>query len=226
MASVLVIGAGGLGCGALLALTGTEHHVHVVDPDHVDRSNLHRQVLYRDEMVGEAKAPLAASRVGGTFEIGRVTPESCASLVQRFDVVLEGTDRAATKLVVADACLAAGVPLAAAGIVRWGGWALSTRAGRTACLRCIFEDNEGAPSASCSEAGVLGPAVGTMGSILAAMTLDLLCGHDLHPDYETFVRYDARSATLRSSRPAPRHQCRCRARAAHASEPPGSTTHT
>jgi adenylyltransferase/sulfurtransferase len=91
-------------------------------------------------------------------------------------VVLEGSDNFATKFLVADACALAGVPLVQAGAVRWVGWALANLPGRSACMRCVFEDIPAGQQDTCAAAGVVGPVVGVLGALQAALALRLLRG--------------------------------------------------
>ncbi len=185
---VLVVGAGGLGCPAatVLARSGVGH-VTVVDDDRVDASNLHRQTLYGAADVGRSKAAVAgaaliheAARCGFTLEAvareSRVLPEGAVEAVRGFDLVLEGADNFATKFLVADACALAGVPVVQAGAVRWVGWALASLPGRSACLRCVFEDVPRGQQDTCAEAGVVGPVVGVLGALQGALALRLLLG--------------------------------------------------
>lgn len=185
---VLLVGAGGLGCPAarVLARSGVGE-ITVADDDWVDETNLHRQTLYHASDVGRAKAPLAAERLreqaaqtgyaltAVAREI-RALPERVSELVAGYDVVLEGTDNFASKFLLADACALGGVPLVQAGAVRWVGWALGTVPKQSACLRCVFEDVPHGEQDTCADAGVLGPVVGVIGAMQAAIALRLLSG--------------------------------------------------
>jgi molybdopterin-synthase adenylyltransferase len=90
--------------------------------------------------------------------------------------VLEGADNFATKFLVADACALNRVPLVQAGAVRWVGWALASIPGVSACLRCVFEDMPTGQQDTCAAAGVIGPVVGALGALQAALALRLLRG--------------------------------------------------
>jgi adenylyltransferase/sulfurtransferase len=187
---VLLVGAGGLGCpaGRVLAQSGVGR-IDVADDDVVDDSNLHRQILYRFADSGQPKAPLAAARlceeaaalglrVESVAREIRVLPEQAREIVAGYDVVLEGADNFATKFLVADACALTGTPVVQAGAVRWVGWALASLPGRSACLRCVFEDIPRGQQDTCAEAGVVGPVVGVVGALQAALALRLLHGDD------------------------------------------------
>jgi len=192
-ARVLLVGAGGLGCpaGTVLARSGIGH-ITVIDDDTVDASNLHRQVLFSDADVGASKAVVAARRL--EEEAGkcgknltcvarenRALPGSAIEIVRDFDVVVEGADNFATKFLLADACAIAKVPLVQAGVVRWVGWAFASVPGQGPCLRCVFEDVPRDQPETCAEAGVVGPVVGVMGALQAALAIRILRGDPSAP---------------------------------------------
>jgi adenylyltransferase/sulfurtransferase len=214
---VLVVGAGGLGCPAarVLARSGVGN-IDVADDDQVDETNLHRQVLYHPGDVGLPKAPLFAARLiqeGARAGLGvgtvareiRVLPDTALELVAGYDVVLEGADNFASKFLIADACALAGVPVVQAGAVRWVGWALGSLPGRSACLRCVFEDVPRGQQDTCAEAGVVGPVVGVLGAVQAAIALRLLAGSGSAAG--ELWSYDALAGKLRRRRVARRAEC-------------------
>jgi molybdopterin-synthase adenylyltransferase len=207
---VLLVGAGGLGSavGLVLARSGVGQIV-VADDDLVSASNLHRQLLYCPADVGRSKAVVACERIEAeaqstenlTRAVAReirldpgVDPES----LREFDVVVEGADNFPSKFLVADACAIAGVPLVQGGAVRWAGWALGTLPGRSACLRCVFEDIPAGPDRGCAEAGVVGPVVGVIGALQSALALRLLQGDASAAG--ALYHYDALAGALRSTR--------------------------
>ena len=204
---VLVVGAGGLGCAAgwVLARSGVGR-IDVADDDCVDESNLHRQTLYRPEHVGQPKATLAAEQLRAEAAAAghgitvvaremRILPDNAVPTVADYDLVLEGADNFASKFLVADACALAGVPVVQAGAVRWVGWALAARPGRSACLRCVFEDVPRGQQDTCALAGVVGPVVGVLGALQAALALRLLLGDENAPG--VLWSYRALAGTLR-----------------------------
>jgi molybdopterin/thiamine biosynthesis adenylyltransferase len=186
---VLLVGAGGLGSPvALLLARAGVGLLEVLDDDIVELSNLQRQVLYDSADIGERKAPRAAAyieaeaRDAGHLSVRavarekRLYPDTALELVRGFDVVVEGTDNFPSKFLAADACALAGVTCVQGGAVRWGGWALASVPGVSACLRCAFEDIPVGPDRGCSTAGVIGPVVGVIGALQASLTLRLLRG--------------------------------------------------
>jgi len=214
--TVLLVGAGGLGCpaGHALARAGVGRLV-VVDDDTVEGTNLHRQILFCESDIGRPKATVAAERlmslgphVHAEARLTRFLPETAASLLEGVDLVVEGSDNFPSKFVVADACALHRVPVVQAGAVRWGGWALAVGASgpgprHTTCLRCVFEEPPRAPALGCERAGIIGPVVGVLGALQATLALRLLAGEpggSLHS-------YDGRRDRLRETRPAPRPRC-------------------
>lgn len=183
-ARVLVVGVGGLGSPAALALAragvGT---LALLDPDVVDLSNLPRQLLYAEGDVGRAKVEVAAARLSAVAPATRVVAERGAfapgdvGRLAGADVVVDGTDSIAAKLALSDAAVAAGVPLVHAGAVDYRAQLLTIVPGVTACYRCVFEEAPPADDApSCQDAGVLGPVVALAGALQAAEALRLLAG--------------------------------------------------
>ena len=191
---VLVVGVGGLGCPAALALArsgvGT---IGIADDDVVDAGNLHRQILFREEDVGQSKVEAAASallRVVPNLRIERhhtrMLPQNAVELASRYDVIVEGSDNFATKFLAADACRIARRTVVHAAAVRWHGTALAVGATGGPCYRCLFEDlpRENAPN--CAEAGVVGPVVGIVGAVQADLAISILRGEDVAGTLFTF----------------------------------------
>ncbi|MBL8608957.1 MAG: HesA/MoeB/ThiF family protein [Myxococcales bacterium] len=201
-ARALVVGLGGLGCPAAIALARAGvGHVALLDDDEVDPSNLHRQILYREGDVGAPKV-LAAARAleafGGSSRFepirARLLPETALELVRRFDVVIEGADNFPTKFLAADACGLAGVPVVHGAAVRWYGTALA--AGPSGpCYRCLFEDIPEDEAPNCDEAGVMGPVVGVVGALQASLALGVLDGQ---APFGRLFTFDGKADTLRA----------------------------
>ncbi len=211
-ARVLVIGIGGLGCPAALALAAAGVGViGLCDDDEVDRTNLHRQILFGDIDVGASKLDAAARALAARspgVEIRlhrhRLTPDTAASTVAGYDVVLEGADNFATKFLAADACGLAGVAVVHASAVRWIGTVLAVGAERRPCYRCLFEGPPEGDQPGCAEAGVMGPVVGVVGAVQADLALSLVDGCDVQGELVTF---DGRTDQLRRRKLAPRADC-------------------
>jgi molybdopterin/thiamine biosynthesis adenylyltransferase len=180
----LIVGLGGLGCPAAMALARAGvGELHLADDDVVAESNLHRQVLFFDTDIGKDKLlaaqdrllQLGAARV--VLHPSRFLPENARELAHGMDVVIEGADNFATKFLAADACYLEKVPVVHGAAVRFVGTALSSAPVGGPCYRCLFEDllpSDQAPN--CSGAGVMGPVVGVVGALLADLALDWLSG--------------------------------------------------
>lgn len=183
--SVLVIGAGGLGCPVLLYLAAAGvGRIVIVDADRVDISNLQRQVLYTTADAGQPKAEVAARRLRAlnpliTIEAHskRFTRTNAFALVRSCDVVVDGSDNFSTRYLVNDACVLADRPLVYGAIQGFAGQAsvFNWKGGPT--YRCLFpEPPEAGTVPNCSEAGVLGVLPGLIGTVQATETVKLLTG--------------------------------------------------
>lgn len=198
-AKVLVIGAGGLGSPSILYLAaagiGT---IGIVDFDCVDISNLQRQVLFDTANVAQPKAEAARERLRALnpdIHVIAHQVELRASNVREifshYDVILDGTDRFATRYLVNDACVLLGKPLVSAAIHRFEGQALTYVPNQGPCYRCLFPE----PPAdglvpNCAEAGVLGVLPGVLGTIQATEAIKLIVGIG-EPLLGRLLTYDA-----------------------------------
>ncbi|CAD5287358.1 Molybdopterin/thiamine biosynthesis adenylyltransferase [Bosea sp. 62] len=196
-ASVLVVGAGGLGCPVLQYLAGAGiGRLLLVDPDRVEESNLHRQPLYRMSEVGRpkveaAREALAAYNPGVEIEALalRLAPDNVAELVAQADIVVDAADSFAATYVLSDACYDAGKSLVSASIVGLAGY-VGAFCGGGPSYRAVFPEMP-ARAADCATAGVLGPAVATLGLLQAQMALLLALGLEPSP-LGRVISFDAR----------------------------------
>lgn len=180
---VLVIGVGGLGCPVALYLTAAGvGSLGLVDDDIVDRTNLQRQVLFGPEDVGQPKVEVARARLRAMnpdvdVEVvsTRLTAGNARGLVEGWDVVVDGSDNFATRYVVNDATVLAGIPLVTGSIFRYDGQVTVVRPPLGPCYRCLFR-SPSPEQPACRDAGVLAPLPGVVGTIQAAETLKLLLG--------------------------------------------------
>jgi adenylyltransferase/sulfurtransferase len=176
-AHVFVIGAGGIGSPAIqyLAAAGIGR-LTMIDNDGVDLSNLQRQTLFNTGDLGHSKAHVAAERaralnphVDAISLHRRLGTEEAMILFEGADVVLDGTDNFATRLIVSDACQHHRVPLVSAAVAEFEGQ-LGVFRGWEAdkpCYRCFVGSNPEREGVSCAEQGVLGALTGVMGSLAA-----------------------------------------------------------
>ena len=174
-ASVLVVGAGGLGSPVLqyLAAAGIGR-LGIVDDDVVERSNLQRQVIHGDSDVGRPKVDSAREFVNElnpdvTVEPHetRLTNDNAEALIADYDLVVDASDNFGTRYLVNDVCTLAGTPVSHGAIYRFEGQ-VTTFSGEGPCYRCLFP--EAPPEGTvpdCSTAGVLGVLPGTIGCFQA-----------------------------------------------------------
>lgn len=185
LGSVLVIGAGGLGCPALLYLAAAGvGKIVVVDFDKVEVSNLQRQVLYTEADAGQLKAMAAAARLKALnpWIAVEACPErfsrsNALALVGSCDVVIDGSDNFGTRYLVNDACVLGGKPFVYGAIQGFEGQlsVFNWRGGPT--YRCLFpEPPPPGTVPNCADAGVLGVLPGLIGTLQACEAIKLLTG--------------------------------------------------
>ncbi|MEZ5723533.1 MAG: HesA/MoeB/ThiF family protein [Paracoccaceae bacterium] len=184
-ASVLIIGAGGLGAPAALYLAAAGvGRIGIADPDTVSLSNLQRQIIYRSSDAGRPKAQAAGEAMRALNPLIEVQAmrrgidAGDEGLMASFDLVLDGTDSFADRRDINAACVAAGVPLIAGSISQWEGQ-LTTYdpASGGPCFACIFPQAPAPGLAlSCAEAGVAGPLPGVIGSMMALEAIRQITG--------------------------------------------------
>ena len=184
---VLVIGVGGLGTVASLYLAAAGvGRLILADRDSVELSNLQRQILYQQTDVGRQKTEAARARLLAQnpqlqidLQQGRLTPEDLQRRIAEADVVLDCSDNFKTRFAVNAACVAVRKPLVTGAAIRFEGQLLvcDPRDTRSPCYACLFgHDGDADDQDRCEEAGVLGPVVGTIGSLQALEAIKLLTG--------------------------------------------------
>ena len=214
---VFITGAGGLGSPAALYLAAAGvGHITLVDDDVVERSNLQRQILHSDHLVGHAKTESAAQRLHALnpdIEIhtidARLNEDNVDELLAGHDVVLDGSDNFPTRYLLNDACIRLGLPLVYGAVLRFVGQVavFHPSAGNEACYRCLFPEPPLAEDApNCAEAGVLGVMPGVIGTLQATETLKLLLGIG-QPLISRLVHFDALAGTFRTTRLVPDPAC-------------------
>jgi adenylyltransferase/sulfurtransferase len=186
---VLVVGAGGLGCPALLYLAGAGvGRIGIVDFDVVSMSNLHRQILFSVSDVGLPKSLRAGDILGQInpdIEIAvfnqKLSNTNALEIISDFDIILDGTDNFASRYMINDACVLLNKTLVYGAISRFEGqlavFNTSSTAGISANYRDLFPlppaDNE---VLNCEEAGVIGVLPGIIGTMMANETIKLITG--------------------------------------------------
>ncbi len=216
---VLAVGAGGLGSPLILYLAaagvGT---IGVVDHDEVSLSNLQRQIAHTVDRIGRPKTESVAAQVAAINPDVKIVPHpvrldagNVADLIADYDLVADGTDNFDTRFLLNDACYFGKKPLVSAAALRFDGQLATYRAfedgDNRPCYRCVF----GGPPPpdlipSCSEGGVMGALVGTMGSLQATEVIKELLGIGESMAGHLLI-YDALSASFRKVRVKRDHNC-------------------
>lgn len=183
--SVLVIGAGGLGCPVLLYLTaagvGT---IGVVDPDVVDLTNLQRQVLYTTNELGKSKAKAAVAHLQKlnpeiTFDTYSLAfdIDNARSIASDYDIIVDCTDNFKTRYLINDICVSLGKPFVYGAIHRFEGQVAVLNHKNGPTYRCLFPEfpNE-MEIPNCNDTGVLGVLPGVIGTYQATEVLKMITG--------------------------------------------------
>ncbi|MBK5000487.1 molybdopterin-synthase adenylyltransferase MoeB [Pseudomonas sp. S31] len=182
---VLIVGLGGLGSPVALYLAAAGvGELHLADFDTVDLTNLQRQVIHDSATVGMAKVDSAIQRLQAINPEVNLVPhrqaldeDTLAEAVAAVDLVLDCSDNFATREAVNAACVKAGKPLVSGAAIRLEGQlsVFDPRRDSSPCYHCLYGHGSEA-ELTCSEAGVIGPLVGLVGSLQALEALKLLAG--------------------------------------------------
>ena len=183
---VLVIGAGGLGSPVALYLgSAGVGRMTIVDHDHVDATNLQRQIAHTLARVGAFKADSVVQAVAAINPDVQVIPVACKAddvllnrLVRDADLVLDCTDNFAIRHAINRACVNHRKPLVSGAAIRFDGQVAVYDLGSEAspCYACIFPETGRLEETQCATMGVFAPLVGIIGSVQAAEALKLMCG--------------------------------------------------
>ncbi|ESZ96277.1 hypothetical protein SBOR_3332 [Sclerotinia borealis F-4128] len=195
-ASVLLVGAGGLGCPAAAYIAGAGvGTIGIVDGDIIEESNLHRQILHRTDKVGVNKAVSIAQYVSGLnsnvktniYET-HLTPQNAQDIVKDYDLVLDCTDHPTSRYLISDICVLLQKPLVSASALRTDGQLIVLNnpalppgdLSGGPCYRCVFPKPP-PPEAvtSCGDGGIIGPVVGVMGVLQALEAVKLIASGKL-----------------------------------------------
>ncbi|MCK6186151.1 molybdopterin-synthase adenylyltransferase MoeB [Pseudomonas sp. FP2309] len=184
-ARALIVGLGGLGAPVALYLAAAGvGELHLADFDTVDLTNLQRQIIHDTDSIGQTKVDSALRRLTAinpdiTFIPHRTAldADSLAAAVQAVDVVLDCSDNFSTREAVNAACVATATPLISGAAIRLEGQlsVFDPRRADSPCYHCLYGHGSDA-ELTCSEAGVVGPLVGLVGSLQALEALKLLAG--------------------------------------------------
>lgn len=215
-ARVVVVGAGGLAATILPYLAGAGiGTLGIVEPDVLEVSNLHRQILFGHADLGRSKARLAAEflhrlhpHIKTVVYEERLTAENAPRILGEFDIVVDGTDSLEAKFAMNDACQALSLPLVQASIYQFEGYVQTILPGGP-CLRCLWPE---APAegcvGTCAQAGVLGVTPGFFGLLQANEVLKLILGFgEVLSDRQLLV--DLRDGSTQSLLRTRRNNCCC-----------------
>ena len=214
-ASVLLVGAGGLGSPAAMYLAAAGvGRIGIVDFDTVDFSNLQRQIIHSTDDVGKPKLHSARERIVSinphveveTYETS-LTSENALEILGEYDVIVDGTDNFPTRYLVNDACVLLGKPNVYGSIFRFEGQASVFHAERGPCYRCVYaEPPPPGLVPSCAEGGVLGVLPGIIGTIQATEALKLILGEG-YPLIGRLLLFDAMKMRFRELRLRKNQEC-------------------
>ncbi|QIB50886.1 molybdopterin-synthase adenylyltransferase MoeB [Pseudomonas sp. OIL-1] len=214
---VLIVGLGGLGAPAALYLAAAGVGTLVLaDHDSVDTTNLHRQIIHLTRDVGRTKVDSAGDTLQALNTDVQLTlidraleGETLNRAVRDVDLVLDCSDNFATRLAVNAACFAAGKPLVSGAAIRLEGQVsvFDPRREDSPCYQCLYGEGD-EEALSCSEAGVIGPLVGMIGSLQALEALKLLAGFG-EPLTGRLLLIDALTSRFREMRVKRDPACGC-----------------
>lgn len=209
-AKVLIVGCGGLGAAASQYLAGAGiGQLVLADGDTLERSNLPRQVAYRESNLGMNKAKALSEQLAALNSavqcrtVGRHLAGMALELeVSLADIVLDCSDNMATRQAVNATCVKLGKPLIAGAGIGWQGQLMTFdfRTYSSPCYHCLFPSQQDPQSRNCQSAGVVGPVVGIIGNLQALEALKLIIGEAVFP---CFYQLDGLSLSHRTM-PIPR----------------------
>lgn len=184
--TVLVVGAGGLGSAALLYLASAGvGQIVIADGDRVDRTNLQRQIIHREETIGVNKAESAAltlKQVNATCSVrtipNRLEAAELLSEVGKADLVLDCSDNFSTRHAINRACVLHCKPLVSGAGIRFDGQITSfdLRRADSPCYHCLFPESDSGEEERCAIMGVFAPLVGIIGAMQASEAIRILAG--------------------------------------------------
>lgn len=187
-ASVLVVGAGGLGCAVLEQLCGVGIGIiGIVDNDVVQLSNLHRQSLYTESEIGELKVMSAKRRLSSRNPDCTINsypemldPSSALQLMEGYDIVVDCTDNYSTRYLINDACVLTNKPFVYGAIYRFQGQVAVFNYQNGPTYRCYFSDFPSSESATdCVNSGVIGVIPSIVGNFQALEAIKMVLGMEV-----------------------------------------------
>ena len=185
-ARILVVGAGGLGCPALLYLAGAGiGTLGIVDFDAVSISNLPRQILFTDQDEGRSKAAIAKARLEAmnphiviNAHDEELTERNVVGLFSGYDIIVDGTDNFAAKFLINDAAVKLGKPVVYGALQGFEAQVSVFDAAHGPCYRCLYPQPPKAIIMNCAQAGVIGALAGLAGTMQAMEGIKLIVAHE------------------------------------------------
>lgn len=184
-AHVIIIGVGGLGSPAAMYLAASGvGTLTLIDFDHVDNSNLQRQIVHNTSSIGESKVSSARNTL---HSINPETDIHCVdkklsqrdleALISDADCVIDATDNFDTRFMINQVCVNKSIPLVSAAAIQYEGQisVFDFRNEDSPCYACLYPDTNAEENTNCSDNGILAPVVGIIGSMQALETIKLLC---------------------------------------------------
>lgn len=184
LAKVLVIGAGGLGCPALLYLAAAGvGAIGIADNDKVNRSNLHRQILYGEKSIGKMKVDEAKRKLSEsnptikiiTYQL-RINEASATDIFSDYDIIIDGTDNFCSRYAINDICIKLNKPLVYGAIHRFQGQVAVFNYKNGPSYRDLFDNVNDNSVPNCAQMGVLGILPGIIGLLQANETVKIITG--------------------------------------------------
>ena len=211
-AHVLIVGLGGLGCPVSLYLAAAGvGHLTLCDADVVDETNLQRQVLYRLADCDQLKVDCAKA------ELNKLNPELQITtydraldkviLSEKYDLVVDCTDNLAPRIALNAHCQQHRLPFITASAMGWEGQLIGFDFSQhtSPCLNCIIDKNSADPLLTCANSGVVGPVLGTMGSLQATTAIRMLLG--FFKQHGEIQRYDGKAGRWLTLNTVANKQC-------------------
>jgi adenylyltransferase/sulfurtransferase len=183
---ILIVGAGGLGCPALLYLAAAGvGNIGIIDFDNVEITNLQRQILFHDDQQGINKAIAASENIKSLNPEINVTPydeeltdENVLGIFEQYDVIIDGTDSFSAKFLINDAAVKSGKPVIYGSILGFEGQASVFYAAKGPCYRCLYPAPPASHVPNCAEAGIIGAVAGMVGSVQAMEAIKIITGEN------------------------------------------------
>lgn len=181
---VLIVGLGALGSPIAMYLAsagvGT---LGLIDGDTIELSNLHRQIIHKDNNIGKSKVSSAENTLKSLNSNVNIVKypyfadgSNILDIVKDYDFIVDATDRIENKFLINDACVLAKKPFSHGGVLQFNGQLMTYVPSESPCYRCMFEDIPSDDMPTCSQVGVVGAVCGVIGSLQSLEVIKYLTG--------------------------------------------------